>query len=94
MSETYGDLPVSWAAAVRRRRSAMLQRFGLGAAIGLIFSPLFGWVFSSAWVAAYFLIQIADLWVFEPIHSGRVERMGRARPLAAWARPLFICRIM
>lgn len=79
MSETYGDLPVSWAAAVRRRRSAMLQRFGLGAAIGLIFSPLFGWVFSSLWVAGYFLIQIADLWVFEPIHSGRVERMGRVR---------------
>lgn len=79
MSETYGDLPVSWAAAVRRRRSAMLQRFGMGAAIGLIFSPLFGWVFSSLWVTVYFVIQIADLWVFEPIHSGRVERMGRIR---------------
>ena len=79
MSETDHDLPVSWAAAVRRRRSAMLQRFGLGAAIGLIFSPLFGWVFSALWVAGYFLIQIIDLWVFEPIHSGRVERMGRVR---------------
>ncbi|MBB5744912.1 ATP-binding protein [Brevundimonas variabilis] len=57
----------------------MLQRFGMGAAIGLIFSPLFGWVFSSLWVTVYFVIQIADLWVFEPIHSGRVERMGRIR---------------
>ena len=79
MSETEHDLPVSWAGALRRRRSAMLQRFGLGAAIGLIFSPLFGWVFSTLWVAGYFLIQILDLWVFEPIHSGRVESMGRVR---------------
>jgi len=79
MSETDHDLPVSWAVALRRRRSAMLQRFGLGAAIGLIFSPLFGWVFSLLWVAGYFLIQVVDLWVFEPIHSGRVERMGRVR---------------
>jgi signal transduction histidine kinase len=79
MSETEHDLPVNWAAALRRRRSAMLQRFGLGAAIGLIFSPLFGWVFSTLWVAGYFLIQVLDLWVFEPIHSGRAESVGRVR---------------
>lgn len=79
MSETDHDLPVSWAVALRRRRSAMLQRFGLGAAIGLIFSPLFGWAFSLLWVAGYFLIQVVDLWIFEPIHSGRVERMGPVR---------------
>lgn len=79
MSEAFDNLSASWSAAIRRRRSAMLQRFGLGAAIGLIFSPLFGWVFSLSWVTVYFLIQLADLWVFEPIHSGRVERMGRVR---------------
>ena len=79
MSEAFDNLSANWAVAVRRRRGAMMQRFGLGAAIGLIFSPLFGWVFSAIWVTIYFLIQLADLWVFEPIHSGRVERMGRVR---------------
>ncbi len=79
MTEAYDDPSANWATAVRRRRSAMMQRFGLGAATGLIFSPLFGWVFSAIWVSVYFAVQIADLWVFEPIHSGRVERMGRVR---------------
>jgi len=82
MSEAYIDTSASWATAVRRRRSAMLQRFGMGAATGLIFSPLFGWQFSVIWVSVYFAIQVADLLIFEPIHSGRVERMGRVRSAA------------
>lgn len=72
----------AWAPAIRQRRRALLQRLGMGAAIAMIFGPLFGWPFSTFWVAAYFLIQILELVVFAPVTSGRVERMGPARSVA------------
>lgn len=79
MSEAYTDSSASWAPAVRQRRRALLQRLGLGAATALIFSPLFGTTFSVIWVGVYFTIQLLDLVIFEPINSGRVERMGPVR---------------
>lgn len=79
MSEANDPSSAGWAFAIRQRRRAMLQRFGLGAATALIFSPMFGWTFVATWVAFYFIIQLVDLVVFGPINSGRVERMGRGR---------------
>ncbi len=79
MADAYDQLPVSWAPAVRERRRALTQRLFLGAATALIFSPVFGWAVSVGWVASYFLVQLLDLWVFAPINSGKVERMGRLR---------------
>ena len=79
MSEAYVQSSTSWAPAMRQRRRALLQRLGLGAATALIFSPLFGATFSVVWVGIYFAIQLIDLLIFEPIYSGRVERMGPVR---------------
>jgi len=72
----------AWAAAVRQRRKALLQRLGMGAASAMVFSPIIGWTFGAVWVAGYFLIQLLDLWAFAPIYSGRTDRMGRLRTLA------------
>ena len=82
MTEAYTDTAVGWAPAVRQRRRALLQRLGMGAATAMIFSPLFGWSFSVLWVVAYFAVQLADMMVFAPINSGRVERMGQLRSVA------------
>lgn len=82
MSEASTNTPTTWAPAVRRRRKALLQRLGMGAATAMVFSPLFGWTFSSLWVGAYFMIQLLDLMVFAPINSGKVERMGPVRSAA------------
>jgi signal transduction histidine kinase/ActR/RegA family two-component response regulator len=79
MSEATTETAPTWAPAIRRRRRALLQRLGMGAATAMIFSPLFGWTFSALWVAAYFLIQVLELILFAPVTSGRVERMGLAR---------------
>jgi hypothetical protein len=39
-----------WEPAVLQRRKALLQRLGMGAATAMIFSPLFGWEVSAAWI--------------------------------------------
>jgi signal transduction histidine kinase/ActR/RegA family two-component response regulator len=85
MSEATIETAPTWAPAIRRRRRALLQRLGMGAATAMVFSPLFGWAFSTLWVTAYFLIQILELVLFAPITSGRVERMGRMRSVAGGA---------
>ncbi|WP_396594285.1 ATP-binding protein [Brevundimonas sp. R86498] len=72
----------TWAPAIRQRRRALLQRLGMGAATAMVFSPLFGWTFSTFWVTAYFLIQILELLIFAPVNRGDVERMTRARSAA------------
>ncbi len=82
MSEASLITPPTWATAVRRRRKALLQRLGIGAATAMVFGPLFSWGFSLLWVTAYFLVQVLDLMVFAPINSGRVERMGPVRSAA------------
>ncbi|WP_253189263.1 ATP-binding protein [Brevundimonas sp. LM2] len=69
---------------MRRRRRALLQRLGMGAATAMIFAPIFGWAFSAAWVALYFVVQGLDLAIFSPITSGRTEKMGRLRTAVAW----------
>lgn len=85
MSEASTDTSPTWAPAVRKRRRALLQRLGMGAATAMIFSPLFGWQFSAVWVCAYFLVQLLDVLVFAPITSGKTERMGRLRTAAGVA---------
>jgi signal transduction histidine kinase len=82
------DTPVApsgdWAAAIRQRRKALLQRLGMAAACALVFSPLLGWPLSFAWVIGYFIVQLVDLWVFGPINSGRSERLKGVRRIAGW----------
>ena len=85
MSEASKITSPTWAPAVRRRRKALLQRLGMGAATAMVFSPLFGWTFSSIWVGTYFLVQLLDLIIFAPINSGKVERMGPVRSTAGVA---------
>ena len=82
MSEANKTLPATWAPAVRKRRKALLQRLGMGAATAMVFSPLFGWGFSAVWVGIYFLVQVLDLMVFAPINSGKTEKMGPMRSAA------------
>ena len=73
-----------WALAIRQRRKALLQRLGMAAASGLVFSPLLGWALSVGWVVGYFIIQGFDLWVFSPINSGKTERLTGLRKVFAW----------
>lgn len=82
MSEAETNAAPTWATAVRRRRKALLQRLAMGVATAMVFSPLFGWAFSSLWVGVYFAVQLLDLIVFGPINSGKVERMGPVRSAA------------
>jgi len=84
MSEVSTDTSNSWAPAIHSRRRAMLQRLGMGAAIAMIFSPMFGWKFSMLWVMGYFLIQLVEMLVFAPITSGKSVRMGLLRNAAGW----------
>lgn len=84
MSLAYAEVSSPWAVAIRQRRKALLQRLCMGAASAMVFSPILGWGFGAAWVAGYFLIQLIDLWVFAPINSGKVERMGPLRTVAAY----------
>lgn len=83
MSMTAGDISSGWVEAIRQRRKALLQRLGMGAASALVFSPILGWSFSALWVAGYFLVQLADLWVFGPINGGRARSLGSGRIPAA-----------
>jgi signal transduction histidine kinase/ActR/RegA family two-component response regulator len=71
-----------WAPAVLQRRKALLQRLGMGAATAMIFSPLFGWEVSAAWIVVYFAVQLLDLVVFAPINAGKLDRMGPLRTFA------------
>ncbi|WP_428151739.1 ATP-binding protein [Brevundimonas sp.] len=82
MSEAEKNAAPTWTTAVRRRRKALLQRLAMGAATAMVFSPLFGWTFSSLWVGVYFAVQLVDLLIFGPINSGKVERMGPVRSAA------------
>ncbi|MDP1911972.1 MAG: ATP-binding protein [Brevundimonas sp.] len=76
--------PGDWAAAIRQRRKALLQRLGMASASALIFSPLLGWSLSFAWVVGYFVVQLLDLWVFAPIIGGKAEQLRGARGVAGW----------
>ncbi|MDP3803786.1 ATP-binding protein [Brevundimonas sp.] len=76
--------PGDWAVAIRQRRKALLQRLGMAAASALIFSPLLGWSFSTAWVIGYFFIQLLDMWIFGPINSGKAHRLKGVRQVLGW----------
>ena len=82
MSQAYEDSAPDWTPAIQARRRALMQRLGMGAATALIFTPVFGWQVSTLWCVGYFLVQALDLWVFAPVLSGRVERMGPIRSAA------------
>ena len=83
-AKAYVADPGDWASAIRQRRKALLQRFGMAAACALIFSPLLGGALSFAWVVGYFVVQLLDLWVFAPILSGKAERLRGVRRVAGW----------
>ena len=85
MPQAYEDTASDWAPAIQARRRALVQRLGMGAATALVFTPVFGWRVSALWCLGYFLIQALDLWIFSPILSGRVERMGPIRSAAGGA---------
>lgn len=82
MSEANTNTAPTWAPAIRRRRRALLQRLAMGAATAMVFSPLFGWTFSTLWVTAYFLIQLVELIIFAPVNRGDVDRMSPTRSAA------------
>ena len=71
-----------WEPAVLQRRKALLQRLGMGAATAMIFSPLFGWEVSAAWIVCYFAVQLLDLVIFAPLNAGKPEKMGLLRTFA------------
>jgi signal transduction histidine kinase/ActR/RegA family two-component response regulator len=71
-----------WEPAVLQRRKALLQRLGMGAATAMIFSPLFGWEVSAAWIIVYFAVQLLDLVIFAPMNAGKPEAMGPLRTFA------------
>ena len=85
MTEASTNTSPTWATAIRRRRKALMQRLGMGAATAMMFGPLFGWPLSSAWIAVYVLVQVLDLVVFAPINSGRTDQMGPLRSAAGMA---------
>jgi signal transduction histidine kinase/ActR/RegA family two-component response regulator len=72
----------TWAAAIRQRRKALLQRLGMAAACALVFSPLLGWSLSVGWVLGYFIVQIVDLLIFGPVNDRRTDRLGGLRRIA------------
>ncbi|WP_029418125.1 ATP-binding protein [Brevundimonas bacteroides] len=82
MSQAYKDSAPDWTPAIQARRRALMQRLGMGAAMALIFTPVFGSEVSALWCVGYFLVQALDLWIFAPVLSGRVERMGPIRSAA------------
>lgn len=81
MPKAYADTPSDWTDAVRQRRQALLQRLGMGAAAALVFSPVIGWNYSLFWVIGYFAVQMLDIWVFEPINSGKTNQLRGPRLL-------------
>ena len=72
----------SWAGAIRQRRKALVQRLGMAAACGLVFSPLLGWSLGAGWVLGYFAVQLVDLWTFGPVNDGRTDRLRGLRRFA------------
>ena len=46
-----------WIVAARHRRGTLLQRVGMGAAVGLVVMPMIGWRICLTWFAAYVLVQ-------------------------------------
>lgn len=82
MTQTAADALTVWAPAIRQRRKSMLQRLVMGAATALVFSPVLGWVFSTAWLAVYILIQFAEAAIFAPVIAGRVKEPSGWRGLS------------
>lgn len=64
-----------WTLAVRQRRRALVIRLCVGAATALIVSPLLGYAVSIPWLAAYFTMQLTEIWLFGPVNRGKSERM-------------------
>lgn len=57
-----------WTVAARHRRSTLLQRVGLGAAVALVVTPMIGWQVCLAWFAVYCLMQGLELLAFAPVN--------------------------
>jgi hypothetical protein len=85
MSAATTETAPTWAPAIRRRRRALLQRLGMGAASAMVFSPLFGWKISVLWVAVYFLIQVLEIRVFKPVTDLPARKMGPIRTALGFA---------
>ena len=69
-----------WTVAARHRRSNLLQRLGLGAAVALVVTPMIGWRICLAWFAAYGLMQGLELLAFARVNrdgDGKIPLWGR-----------------
>ena len=77
---TVDDITTSdWVVALRHRRSTVLLRVGLGAAVGLVVTPLTGWPLSMGWVLAYAVISLLELAAFAPALTSPPRPMGLFR---------------
>ncbi|MFJ6024976.1 ATP-binding protein [Brevundimonas sp. NPDC092305] len=73
--KTAEDASDQWAAAIRQRRSALMQRLAMAVAAGLIFSTIIGWSFIIWWTLAFTAIQMIDALIFQPLATGKVDRL-------------------
>lgn len=76
---------IGWAMAVRQRRRALVIRMCVGVATALIVTPLLGYAVSIPWLAAYFAMQLTEIWVFGPINRAETEHLGLWRSLLGGA---------
>lgn len=71
-----------WAAAVRLRRGALLQRIASSWAVALVVTPMVGVWFSLSWAVLYMAVQGVELVVFGPVTRGDRDEMSTARKVA------------
>ncbi|WP_428154100.1 ATP-binding protein [Brevundimonas sp.] len=71
-----------WTAALRQRRSALVQRVASGCAVALVVTPMVGVWFSLSWIVLYVACQGIELVVFGPFTRGDKGEMSKARKIA------------
>jgi signal transduction histidine kinase/CheY-like chemotaxis protein len=81
MSSIAEITPPDWTEAAVSRRATVIQRVGVGAATAMILLPLLGPLFSVPWIAAYVLIQWAEVQIFRPVTDPDRRPMPRWRAL-------------
>ncbi|SPU51821.1 Autoinducer 2 sensor kinase/phosphatase luxQ [Brevundimonas vesicularis] len=74
----------SWAAAVRERSGAAVQRVVAAAAVALIVIPMIGVRLTVGWIVLYLSVQAMEMVVYRPILKGPYE-LSAGRKLATLA---------